>query len=262
VLTMRSKHRTMWDRRLGKVHTTAHGIQLTPGAKPAYSQPYRAGAKARETESVEIHRMLRAGVIEPAMSEWASPVFLVPKPDGSMRFCIDYRRLNTVTVRDSYQLPRMDECIDSRGDARVFSSLDCNSRYWQIPVSPQDKEKTAFTSHEGLFQFLRMPFGLRNAPATFQRLLDIALAGLTWKVCLVYLDDIIVYVSSREDHLAHLDAVLHRLYRAGLSLNLKKCRFFRSEVSYLGHVIGPGTLSISEKNTRALRTVKPPTTQT
>ena len=191
--------------------------------------------------------MLRAGVIEPATSMWASPVVLVPKPDGSMRFCIDYRRLNTVKVRDSNPLPRMDECIDSLGDARIFSTLDCNSGYWQIPVSPADKEKTTFTSHEGLFQFLRMPFGLKNAPATFQRFVDITLAGLTWKVCLVYLDDIIVYSRSREDHLAHLDEVLHRLYRAGLSLNLKKCHFFRSEVSYLGHVIGPGTLSVSEK---------------
>jgi hypothetical protein len=164
VLTMLMKHRTMWDGRLCQVHTTAHRIQLTSGAKPAYSQPYRAGAKAREAESVEIHRMLRAGVIEPAMSEWASPVVLVPKPDGSMLFCIDYRSFNTVTVRGSYPLPRMDKCIDSLGDARVFSTLDYNSGYWQIPVSPQGKEKTTFTSHEGLFQFLRMPFGLRNAP--------------------------------------------------------------------------------------------------
>jgi Reverse transcriptase (RNA-dependent DNA polymerase) len=191
----------MWDGRLGQVQTTAHRIQLTPGAKPSYSQPYRAGAKAREAESVEIHRMLRAGVIEPAASEWASPVVLVPKPDGSMRFCINYRRLNNVTVRDSYPLPRMDECIDSLGDARVFCKIDCNSGYW-IPVSPQDKEKTTFTSHEGLFQFLRMPLGLRNALATFQRFVDITLAGLTWKVCLVYLDDIILYSRSREDHLA------------------------------------------------------------
>jgi hypothetical protein len=184
--------------------------------------------------------MLRAGVIEPATSEWASPVVLVPKHDGSMRFCIDYRRLNTVTVRDSYPLPRMDECIDSRGDARVFCTIDCNSAYWQIPVSPEDKEKTTFTSHEGLFRFSRMPFGLKNASATFQRFVDITLSGLTWKNCLVYLDDIIVYSRSRDYHLAHLDAVLNRLYRAGLSLNLKKCYFSRSEVIYLGHVIGPG----------------------
>jgi hypothetical protein len=153
VLTMLVKHRNMWDGRLSQVHATLHRIQLVSGSKPAYSQPYRVGAKAREAESVEIHRMLRAGLIEPDSSEWASPVVLVPKPDGSMRFCIDYRRLNTVTIRDSYPLPRMDECIDSFGDASVFSTLDCNSGYWQIPVSPEDKEKTTFTSHKGLFWY-------------------------------------------------------------------------------------------------------------
>jgi Reverse transcriptase (RNA-dependent DNA polymerase)/RNase H-like domain found in reverse transcriptase len=262
VLTMLRKHRTMWDGRLGRVHTTALHIQLTPGAIPAYSQPYRAGAKAREAEAVEIHRMLLAGLIEPATSEWASPVVLVPKPDGSTRSCIYYRRLNPVKVRESHPLPRMDEFIDSLGDSRLFSMLDCNSGYWQIPVSLPDKEKTTFTSHEGLFQFLSMPFGLRNAPATFQRFVYITLAGLTSKVCLVFLDHIFVYSRSREDHLAHLDAVLHLLYRADLSLNLKKCHFFKSEVSYVGHFIGPGTLSVSEKNTRAFRTAKPPTTQT
>jgi hypothetical protein len=262
VFGLLGKHRKMWDGRLGHAHATTHRIQLTPGAKPVHSQPYRAGSAAREAESAEIQRMLKAGVIEPASSEWASPVVLIPKPDGSMRFCVDYRRLNAVTVRDSYPLPRMDECIDSLGDAGVFSTLDCNSGYWQIPLHPSDVEKTTFTSHEGLYWFLRMPFGLRNAPATFQRFVDITLTGLTWKVCLVYLDDIIVFSKNNEEHMEHLDLVLHRLYRAGLSLNLKKCHFFKKEVSYLGHVIGQGTLSVSGKNTRALKTAKPPTTQT
>jgi hypothetical protein len=250
VLDMLRKHRNMWDGRLGQVHSTAHRIQLNPGSKPAYSQPYRAGAKAIEAESAGIQQMLKAGVIEPARSEWASPVVLAPKPDGSTRFCIDYRKLNAVTVRDSYPLPRMDECIDSLGDASVFSTLDCNSGYWQIPVDPMDMDKTTLTSHEGLNQFRRMPFGLKNSPATFQRFVDITLTGLTWKVCLVYLDDIVVYSKTLEEHLVHLDAVLNRLYRAGLSLNLKKCHFFRSEFSNLGHVPGPGTLEGAEK-TRA-----------
>ena len=116
---------------------------------------------------------------------------------------------------------RMDECIDSLGDAQFFSTLDCNSGYWQIPVDPADRAKTTFTSHEGLYWFRRMPFGLRNAPATFQRFVDITLAGLAWKSCLVYLDDIIVFSNTKEEHLEQLDAVLGRLYRAGLSLNLK-----------------------------------------
>jgi Reverse transcriptase (RNA-dependent DNA polymerase)/RNase H-like domain found in reverse transcriptase len=119
----------MWDGRLGHVHSTSHRIDLLTGAKPVHAKPYRAGVRAREAESSEVQRMLKSGVIEPATSGWASPVVLVPKPDGSMRFCIDYRRLNAVTVRDSYPLPRMDEYIDSLGDDRVFSTLDCNSGY-------------------------------------------------------------------------------------------------------------------------------------
>jgi hypothetical protein len=189
----------MWDGRLGHVQTTSHRIELMPGATPVHSQPYRAGARAREAESSEVQRMLKSKVIEPTTSEWASPVVLVPKPDGSMRFCINYRRLNALTMRDSYPLPRMEECIDSLGDAKIFSTLNCNSGYWKIPVHPDDRAKTTFTSHEGFYRFLRMPFGLRNAPATFQRFVDITLAGLTWKICLVYLDDIIISPKPRRN---------------------------------------------------------------
>jgi hypothetical protein len=186
--------------------------------------------------------MLKEGVIEPAASEWASPVVLVPKPDGSMRFCVDYRKLNAITIRDTYPLPRMDECIDSLGDANVFTTLDCNSGYWQIPVAPDDMDKTTFTSHEGTYRFRWMHFGLRNAPATFQRVVDIVLSGLTWKSCLVYLDDIIIYSQTMEDHLNHLHDVLTLLGQAGLSLNLAKCHFLQETLDYLGHVIRPGKL--------------------
>jgi Reverse transcriptase (RNA-dependent DNA polymerase) len=206
--------------------------------------------------------MLKAGVIEPASSEWESPVVLVPKPDGALRFCVDYRKLNAVTTRDTYPLPRMDEYIDSLGDAQIFTTLDCNSGYWQIPVAPEDIEKSTCTSHEGTFQYNRMPFGLRNAPATFQRTVDIVLSGLRWKTCLVYLDDIIVFSNSPEEHARHLNEVLSLLYGAGLSLKLAKCAFFRDTFNYLGHVIRPGKLEVAAKNTDALKTAKPPATQT
>jgi transposase InsO family protein len=256
------KHRSMWDGRLGQIHGTTHRIDLTPGAKPFHSRPYRAGPRAREAETAEIQRMLKEGVIEATQSEWASPVVLVPKPDGSMRFCIDYRKLNQLTVRDAYPLPRMDECIDSLGEAKVFSTLDCNCGYWQIPVDSADQDKTTFTSHEGLFRFKRMPFGLMNAPATFQRVVDMTLSGLNWKICLVYLDDIIVFSPSYEEHIRDLDIVLGRLYGAGLSLKLKKCFFFKETVNYLGHVIQPGKLAVATKNTEALKHAKAPTTLT
>jgi Reverse transcriptase (RNA-dependent DNA polymerase) len=156
----------------------------------------------------------------------------------------------------------MDECIYSLGDAQIFTTLDCNSGYWQIPVAPEDIEKKTFTSHEGTFQFNRMPFGLRNAPATFQRTVDIVLSGLRRKTCLVYLDDTIVFYHSPEEHARNLDEVLSLLYGAGLSLKLAKCAFFRDTVNYLGQVIRPGKLEVATKNTDALKTAKPPTTQT
>jgi RNase H-like domain found in reverse transcriptase/Reverse transcriptase (RNA-dependent DNA polymerase)/Integrase zinc binding domain/Chromo (CHRromatin Organisation MOdifier) domain/Integrase core domain len=262
VLGMLEPHHSMWDGHLGTVAATPHRIETLQGTKPIHSQPYRAGHRARAAEKEEIDKMLAQGVIEPATGEWASPIVLVPKPDGSLRFCVDYRKLNAITVPDTYPLPRMDECIDSLGDAVVFTTLDCNSGYWQIPVHPADREKTTFTSHFGIYQFLRLPFGLRNAPATFQRAIDIILSGIRWKTCLVYLDDVIVFSSNRDDHLAHVNEALTLLGNAGLSLKLKKCHFFADTVDYLGHVIRPGRLGVAEKNTEALKTARLPKTQT
>ena len=206
--------------------------------------------------------MLTAGVIEPATTEWASPVVLVAKTDGTLRFCVDYRKLNALTVKDSYPLPRIDEYLDTLGDTAIFSTLECNSGYWQIPVAEADRDKTTFTCREHCYRFKRMPFGLCNAPVTFQRTLDILLARLRWKSCLIYLDDIIVFSRSIEDHFKHLGKILAILKEAGLSLKLKKCNFFTKIIDYLGHVIRPGKLEVAEKNTAALQGFKEPTTQT
>jgi Reverse transcriptase (RNA-dependent DNA polymerase) len=208
VLLILEPHHKMWDGHLGTFATTTHRIEITAGSKPVHCQPYRAGARAPSAEKEEIDRMLAEQVIEPETCEWASPIVLVPKPDGSLRFCVDYRLVNAITVPNTYPLPRMDECIDSLGDAVVFTTLDCNSGYWQIPVHPEDLDKTTFTSHYGIYRFLRLPFGLRNAPATFQRAIDIILSGVKWKTCLVYLDDVIVFSSSRQAHLQHVNEAL------------------------------------------------------
>ena len=255
-------HREMWDGRLEAVSATSHRIDLVPGARPVHAQPYRADGRAREVEQEEIEKMLTQGVIEPAISEWASPIVLVPKPDVSLRFCVDYRRLNAITVPDTYPLPRMDECIDSLGDAAIFTTLDCNSGYWQIPVDPPDRDKTTFTAHYDTYRFRRLPFGLRNAPATSQRAIDVILSGVKWKTCLVYLDDVIIFSPDRKSHLKHVDDALYLLRKAGLSLKLRKCRFFSEMVDYLGHVIRPGRLGVAERNTEALRHAAPPRTQT
>mgnify|MGYP003411260331 FL=1 len=206
--------------------------------------------------------MLDAGVIEPATSEWASPVVLITKKDGSVRFCVDYRKLNALTVKDTYPLPRMDECLDSLGDAFLFTTLDCNSRYWQIQVTDEDKDKTAFVTHCGVHRFKRMPFGLCNAPATFQRALDMLLAKVKWNFALVYLDDVIIYSHSLKDHLVHVDYVLSLLRNAGISLKLQKCNFFQPRVDYLGHVVTPGKLSVAEKNIETIRQAKHPQNRT
>ena len=176
---------------------------------------------------------------------------LVPKKDGSLCFCIDVKLLNAKTVADAYPLPDMDDCLDSLGDAAVFSTFDCNSGYWQIPVATEDRDKTTFITHMGTFRHVRMPFGLRDAPATFQRALDIILSGLRWQKCLFYIDDVIVFSKDTNEHVAHVDEVLTLLRSAEVSLKLKKCDFFQPKVDYLGHFITPGKLSVAANNTKA-----------
>uniref|UniRef100_H3G554 Reverse transcriptase domain-containing protein n=1 Tax=Phytophthora ramorum TaxID=164328 RepID=H3G554_PHYRM len=142
------------------------------------------------------------------------------------RFCVDYRALNSVTKKDVYPLPRIDETLEALGGAQLFTTLDLRSGYWQISVAPEDRDKTAFTTKQGLYRFIRMPFGLMNAPSTFQRMMNGVLRGLTWTTCLVYLDDIIVYTRGGiERHVLELATVLERLSTAGLTLKLKKCVF-------------------------------------
>ena len=252
----------MWSGRLGELKNVEHAIDIEEGSRPVHSQPYRAGPTRRAKEKEDLQEMLDAGVIRPSSSEWASPIVYAPKADGSLRFCVDYRRLNAITVRDAYPIPRMDECIDSLGHAKVFSTLDANSGYWQTNIRPEDIPKTAFTTHHGLYEFVRMPFGLKNAPATFQRALDMILAGVRWQFALVYLDDVIVYSRTVDEHEEHVRAVLRLLQSAGVTLKLKKCEFFSTSVRYLGHEIRPGELRVLDATTAAVQELHPPKTVT
>jgi len=156
----------------------------------------------------------------------------------------------------------MEDCLDSLGDAQVFTSLDCTAGYWQVPLRNEDQEKTAFTTHCGIYHWLSMPFGLTNAPATFQRALDIILSGLKWQICLVYLDDVIIFSANAEQHVKDVDTVLHRLREAGVTLNLEKCTWFSDEVEYLGHIVRPGQLHVHNKIVDSLKHAKFPTTKT
>ncbi len=262
LLALLAKYPKLYDGTMGGITVTQHAIDLVPVAKACHTMPYRTGQEAREIIKFEVDRMLKMKVIEPAQSEWASPVVLVPKADGSRRFCVDYRRLNKLTIRDSYPLPRMDECIDSLGEARYLTTLDCLSGFWQIPMKPEDRDKTTFVCHHGSYRYLRMPFGLMNSPATFQRAIDIILAGFKWSTCLIYLDDIIVFSKDKETHFKDLEDVLDALARANVTIKLKKCSFLTNKVKYLGHLIEPGRLSVDKASVAALQEALPPRNKT
>jgi len=260
---MLDQHKAMGTgQALGVIKATQHRIDLNAGARPVRFAPRRAGHTAREAETAEIKRQLEADFIEPTSSEWGFPVVLVPKKDGTLRFRVVYRLLNFVTKKNSYPLPRMEECIDSLGVATIFSTLDCNAGYWQVAIAPEDIKKKAFVCHEGAYQYRRMPIGLTDAPATFQQALDIILSGVKWQRCLIYLDDVIVNSKTEEEHVGHVDRVLRLLRDAGVTLRLPKCRFFRRTLEYLGHEIKPGRLGVMDAHTRVLRVAHFPTTRT
>ncbi|OWY91049.1 Gag-pol Polyprotein [Phytophthora megakarya] len=188
------------------------------------------------TVDENVDSMLGAGVVEESNGAWGFPVVLVKKRDGTVRFCVDYRALNSVTKRDVYPLPRIDETLEALGGARLFTTLDLRSGYWQIKVAKEDRDKTAFITKRGLYRFTRMPFGLTNAPATSQRLMNGVLRELTWSTCLVYLDDIVIFTKGGiERHIVELACVLERLAAAGLSL--RKCVFAAESMEYLGHTL-------------------------
>jgi len=175
------RYKGPWSGRLGQIDMTPHRIALHPGTRPIRSQPYLTGFHHRRLLADQVAKQVHMGVFKPSQSDWSFPVVMVPKPDGSPRFCAEYRRLNDVKVKDTCPLPRMDNCIVLLGEASVFSMLDCNSGYWQIPVAVEDQDKTTFTCHEGTYKYIRLPFGLTSAPATFQRAIDMILSGVKWK---------------------------------------------------------------------------------
>ena len=232
-------------------------MHIDTGDSSPRKQPVRRIPFAvRQEVATQLRKMQDSGVIRPSNSPWASPVVLVRKRDGSLRFCIDYRDLNSVTKADTFPLPRIDELLDQLGRSKYFSTLDLAAGYWQVPVHSTSREKTAFITHQGLYEFQVMPFGLKNAPAVFQRLMQRVLHGLNPEegpdFVSVYLDDVLVFSETLEEHLGHLRSVMGRLGAAGLKLKPSKCCFIREEVEYLGHVLTPNGLKPNPERVTAV----------
>ncbi|TPP61407.1 Retrovirus Pol polyprotein from transposon 17.6 [Fasciola gigantica] len=206
---------------LGRTRILQHRID-TGQQCPIYQTPRLVLLHYQAELDKMVHEMLESKVIRPSSSPWASPIVLAKKKDGGLRICVDYRRLNAITKRDSFPLPRIDSTLGAVSGAKWFSTLDLASGYWQVEVHPDDREKTAFAVPSGLYEFETMPFGLANAPATFQRLMNSILRDIAPNSCLIYLDDIIVHGRTIEEHNRRLKEVLLRLKEAGLTLRAKK----------------------------------------
>ena len=241
----------------GLVSCIEHKVVLKSDAAPTRQAPYRLNPKKAEVVKREVRYMLDRGLIRPSDSCWSSPVVLVPKENGEWRLCFDYRKVNDLTVPDNFPLPRIEDCIDRVGRAKIVSKFDLLKGYWQIPLSPEARKISAFVTPEGLFECLVMPFGMRNAASTFQRLMWMITNDL--EGCVIYLDDIIIFSETWEEHIKRIKELFNRLKQASLVVNLSKCEFAKAEVVYLGHKVGQGRVVPKESNIEAILSFPTPT---
>ena len=254
--------RLLWDYRhcfeggefgLGQTSLVKHKIN-TGDHPPIKVPPRRLGWAQNRALSEEVDKMMAKGVIEPSDSPWSSPPVLVKKKDGSYRFCVDFRKVNSASRRDSFPLPRIDDCLDCLAHSQYFCTMDLSSGYWQIAMDEEDKCKTAFSTPRGHFQFKVMPFGVRNGPATLERLMELVLAGMSNYQCLCYMDDVVVSGPTFGDTLATLREVMMRFEAAGLRFKPSKCELFKPEVTFLGHVVGRLGVRPDPKKVEAVKT--------
>ena len=261
VRSLLQKHRSVFsahDGDLGCTNLISHDIPLLD--ETPIRQRYRR-IPPSEIDHVKAHieQLLKAQVIRESSSPFASPIVLVRKKDGSLRLCVDYRLLNGKTRKDAFPLPRIEESLDALSGARWFSTMDLASGYNQVPVTEKDKPKTAFCTPFGLFEWNRMPFGLCNAPSTFQRLMERIFGAQHCQSLLLYLDDVVIFSSTVDQHMERLDAVLERLKQENLKAKLEKCSFFQEEVGYLGHVISKEGVATDPRKIEAVSQWRRPT---
>ena len=249
---------------MGHTNATKHKIVLKdPDTPPFKERFHRIPPPQLDKMREHLKLMLDAGVIRPSNSPWCNAVVLVRKKDGSLRFCIDFRKLNSLTVKDSHPLPRICETLESLTGAAHYSTFDMNSGFWQVPMDEESKQYTAFTlGSMGLYECESMPFGLCNTPPTFQRLMQNCLGELNLTYCLIYLDDVIVFSETPEEHLWRMHVVFNRLQEHSLKLKPSKCDVFKSEINYLAHHVSWKGVLPSEKNLESIAQCPPPDTYT
>ena len=246
------------DNELGRTNLVEHSVD-TGDSKPIHVRPYRIPHSQRKSLENQIESMCANGIIRPSKSPYSAPIVLVPKKDGKVRMCIDFRKINEVTKKDVYPLPRIDDMLDALNKSKYFSVLDLCQGYHQVPIRECDKEKTAFSFFGGHYEYNYMPFGLCNSAPTFQRLMDSVLSGLLWNTCLVYIDDVIVFSESISDHVKRLEEVFERFESAGWKLKAQKCFFGNTEVAFLGHRISADGISPDTEKVRAIYDFPKPT---
>jgi hypothetical protein len=246
---------------LGRTNITQHQIDVGD-AKPIKQRFYRTHPDEDQFIKEELDRMLKKGLIKRSKSPWASPVVLVKKKNGKLRFCVDYRKLNTETRKDAYPIPRIEDMLDALRDAKWFTTLDLASGYWQVEMDPKDQDKTAFITKQGTYEFTVMPFGLTNAPATFQRLMDQVLNDMLYQGVIVYLDDINIYAKTFDEHLEKLEKVFQRLRAAGLKLGPDKCHFLQPKLEFLGHIVSEEGIMADPAKIEKVKNFPRPTTRT
>lgn len=236
---------------LGRVKGVEHTIPTTTET-PIRTSPYRLSWEEQDHLRDELDRLLELGLIKPSDGKWTSPILFVKKKDGTLRLCVDYRKLNDITIKDAFPLPNIDELLDSVGGAKYFSTLDAASGYWQIPLAKDSIPKSGFTTKWGTYTWQAMPFGLCSAPQTFQRAVTNILTPYIDDFVYVFIDDIIIFSKSLEDHKVHLEKVFQACRAANLRLKKSKCVFARTEVEYLGHVISAEGLLPNQRNTEKI----------
>ena len=254
------QYQDLFQTKPGATEVTYHFIPST--GNPVRVPPRHIPTQYREEVQKQLEEMLDQGIIEESSSPWMAPAVYIRKKSGELRMCVEYRELNKRTTKDANPLPLPDEVQDQLAQYKIFSTLDLKSGYWQLPVHPEDRIKTAFCPGPGLglYQFCRMPFGLSGAPSSFQHLMDKVLRGLSFAT--TYVDDILVHSTSKEEHKVHLRQVFQRLREAGLTLKGKKCHIGKTQVSYLGHVFSGTGMVPDPQKVQAVKDWPTPTSVT